>query len=398
MPLRYERAARAPDNPLGFDLTRAPAVGALALPNLEAADDEIGRVRTVGFGPVLPFASSRRALLTPDGWGWLEGGGRGALPAGFDFAYYNAAPRDQQIDLVRGGASLVLENMNRQHARLESRLPEVRPKAFLVPAEFDQGSEIPLRCDTLWIDTDRALVTMTWRGIVAVPTPDEEALGAIVVAAESKGREVGYKQIAKLLRDGSMSSTTDGDTFNETNPLSVRHDALSTPAAPRVDTRHTPPARVAAPPPDPYPPARPVSAPILPVVAPAPVVIQAEDTSTPIYEELSSTDVFETTMTDEPKTLQRMLEVQRIEDPLSDEPLTSPALVRPDAIPVLDVSDYARIAAAVERGDAARVLFGYGLTMPDLPRLTRVWTERVAADPGFAEAFARELAAARRAR
>jgi hypothetical protein len=383
MPLRYERAARAPDNPLGFDLTAPPAIGALALPNLEAADDEIGRVRTIGFGPVPPSAGTRRALLPPEGWAWLEGGGRGPLPQRFDFAFYNAAPRDQQIDLVRPGASLVLENLSRAHRRLETKLPTVRPKAFLVPADEERGSEVALRCDTVWIDTDRALLTLTWRGIVAVPSSNEEELGALVVAAESKGREVGYKQIAKLLREG-LSTTTDGDTFSETSPLALRHDATHAPAAPRMDARHTPPGRAPAPPP------------LVPKVAPAPVVIQAEDSSTgaPIWEELSSSDVFESTSTDEPKTLQRLLDARRIEDPHTDE-LTKPRL--PTAQITLDVASFARIAAAVERGDAAGALFDYGLTPADLPRLTREWTERSAADPAFAEAFARALAAARRA-
>ena len=76
MPLRYERAARAPDNPAGFDLTRAAVTGALALPNLEAADDEIGAGRTVGFGPVPPGAPSRRSLLQPEGAAWIEHGRR----------------------------------------------------------------------------------------------------------------------------------------------------------------------------------------------------------------------------------------------------------------------------------------------------------------------------------
>jgi hypothetical protein len=86
-----------------------------------------------------------------------------------------------------------------------------------------------------------------------------------------------------------------------------------------------------------------------------------------------------------------------VEDPFTEEPSTRPLLVRP---PVsrdeLAAADYARIAAAVERGDAAGVLFSYGLALPDVPRLTRTWTERGAADPAFAQAFAEKLEEARR--
>jgi hypothetical protein len=387
LPLRYERAARAPDNPVGFDLTRPPVPGALALPNLEAADDEIGRVRTIGFGPVLPAAGTRRGLLGPEGWAWIEGSARGPAPPTFDFAFYNAAPRDQQLDLVRPGTTLLLENLNREHRRLETRLPSVRPKAFLVPSDDpDRGSEIALRCDTVWIDTDRALVTLSWRGVLAVPTPDEEALGALVVAAESKDREIGLKQIAKLFRDGFTSTTTDGDTFSETNPLSVRHDGLrvASPSVPDGSVADDAPRAVTR-----------ASAARMPVAAPAPVLIQAEGAAQPLWEELSSSDLFETTSADEPKTLQN-IDMRGIEDPLSEEPSTRPVLQGPPAPrTTLTIADFARIAAAAERGDAARVLFEYGLGLPDLPRITRTWTERSAVDATFARTFARELEAAR---
>jgi hypothetical protein len=387
MPLRYERAARAPDNPVGFDLTRAPVTGALALPNLEAADDEIGAGRTVGFGPVPASAPSRRGLINADGAAWMERGRRGPAPASFDFAYHNAAPRDQQLDVLRTGATLVLGNLNREHARLETRLPSVRAKAFLVPADIERGLEIPLRCDTVWIDTDRAVVTLSWRGFITVSSPDEETLGSLVVAAESKGREVGYAQIMKLMRDGISSTTSDGDTFVETH-------RIRRPAAPAT------PATAA--------PAPSVTRPSL-ITAPGPVVIESDETSPPgSWEELSATDFVESNTSDmiraplpsleETKT-QQHVDLRRflIEDPRTDEPSTKPMLERPPTRSDLDAADYARIAVAVERGDAARVLFRYGLTLVDLPRLQRTWTERATVDAAFGRALAAAVQAARRA-
>ena len=385
MPLRYERAARASDNPVGFDLTRAPVPGALALPNLEAADDEIGAGRTVGFGPVPPGAPSRRSLLHADGAAWIERGRRGPAPASFDFAYHNAAPRDQQLDVLRTGATLVLGNLNREHPRLETRLPSVRAKAFLVPADIERGLEIPLRCDTLWIDTDRAVLTLSWRGFITVGSPDEEALGSLVIAAESKGREVGYAQIMKLMRDGISTTTGDGDTFVETH-------RIRRPAAPNAPAAPSPSAM------------RPVL-----ITTPGPVVIEAEETSPPAsWEELSATDFVESNTSEiiraplappeETKTQQHVdLGLFLIEDPRTDEPSTKPMLHYPAPRGDLDAADYARIAVAVERGDAARALFRYGLALVDLPRLQRTWTERAQADPAFGRALAAAVEAARRA-
>src|SRR6185437_15145144 len=87
MPLGHERAAKSRANPHGFDLAARPRVGAPALPNLEAADDEIGGARTVGFGPVAPAAAARRGLLSAAGWAWADGGGRGPAPEGLDFGF-----------------------------------------------------------------------------------------------------------------------------------------------------------------------------------------------------------------------------------------------------------------------------------------------------------------------
>jgi hypothetical protein len=278
------------------------------------------------------------------------------VPAGFDFAFYNAAPRDQQIDVVRPGTSLILENLNPRHARLETRLPTVRPKAFLVPEDLDRAVDIALRCDTVWIDADRALMTMSYRGYLSVPTPDDDALGMIVVAAEAKGREVGVRQIARLLNMGASSTTTDGDTFAETNRLIA-------------------PSRTGMP------------------VAPQPILIQSEETAPPMsWEELSSSDLFESTSTtfsgiEDPKTLER-IDVRR----LGDEPRTRPASLRAP----LGVGDRARIAVAIERGDAAAVMLDYGMAPADLLRLQRAWEAECAADPAFAAKFAAEVAAARR--
>src|SRR6185436_20451978 len=72
---------------------------------------------------------------------------------------------------------LVLENLHRDHERLVTRLPGLRPRARLEAGGSQR--EIPLACDTLWIDTDRAICTLTWRGFVPLQVPDDE--GHVVV-------------------------------------------------------------------------------------------------------------------------------------------------------------------------------------------------------------------------
>jgi hypothetical protein len=227
MPLRYERAARAPDNPVGVDLARAPTLGELALPNLEAVDDAPDTGQTLGFGPVPIAAATRRGLLHPEALAWATEGGKGPVPKGFDFAFYNAAPRDQQIDLLRHSASIVLENLHREHARFVAKLPHVRPRTFLVSRDGERSLEVALRCDTLWIDTDRAVMSLSWRGLVGLGADEAEGLETLVVAAESKGKELRYKHIQRMLRDGA-SVSLDEDHTGDTHPLAVRHDRVRT--------------------------------------------------------------------------------------------------------------------------------------------------------------------------
>lgn len=172
MPLVYERAAGGPatSNPVG--------VGATRLPNLQPpgarANDPGVVVAPIGFGPIAPTwpgRASRRAVDVT----WPAGGR--SMPEGFDPGFFNAAPSDQQIDALGGPIRLVLENLHRDHPRLVTILPDLQPRAVI-----DTGGgqrEIALRCDTLWIDTDRAICTLTWRGFVPLQAPDDE--GHVIV-------------------------------------------------------------------------------------------------------------------------------------------------------------------------------------------------------------------------
>jgi hypothetical protein len=236
MPLRYERAARAPDNPVGLDLAAAPSAGALALPNLEPVEDDPGG-HTIGFGPIAPEWQPRRELLG----GHPPPAAGAQVPEGFDFGFFNASPRDQQVDLLRANARVVLENLHPRHARLETRIPAVKPKAFFVDIN-GRANEIALRCDTVWIDTDRAVLALTWRGLCTVDG-GEDPPGTLVVAVESRGKEIRYKQVEALMRDGTIGSLgTDDLATEEPNPMGVRHDSVR----PDAPTPPTLPPRSAA--------------------------------------------------------------------------------------------------------------------------------------------------------
>jgi hypothetical protein len=190
MPLVYERAAGGPEttNPVG--LRGLPnAYGRIVLPNLQPPGILITSpsdyLEPVGFGPIAPSWPTRREKL---GRGAPEDAGidvhRGPLPEDFDASYFNHAPRDQQVQLLRDNERIVLENLHPDHPRFVTNLPGVRPRAIVERQGVTQS--VPLRCDTLWIDTDRALCTLTWRAQVPLNHPEEQ--GRVVLTLDSPGQ------------------------------------------------------------------------------------------------------------------------------------------------------------------------------------------------------------------
>ncbi|HSN96652.1 MAG TPA: DUF2169 domain-containing protein, partial [Candidatus Nanopelagicales bacterium] len=190
MPLRYERAGGGPDtsNPVGMRPDAADTYGAVAIPNLQPPGMHLTRrgdaIPPIGFGPIAPTWPSRLEKLHHHAGAFLQSGGRLAqpLPEGIDLRFFNAAPGDQQLDELRSDARLVLENLHPQHPRLVTGLPGTSPRAALerpgAPPE-----EVRLACDTLWIDTDRGICSLVWRGQVTLDRPN--APGRVVISLDS---------------------------------------------------------------------------------------------------------------------------------------------------------------------------------------------------------------------
>lgn len=89
------------------------------------------------------------------------------LPQDFRFAYWNCAPEDQQIPhLPDGGLRIALDHLvspaQAPSGRVVFELPRYR--AFVL-ARFDNGvmHPIPLRVDTLIVDTEAMTVAQVWR-------------------------------------------------------------------------------------------------------------------------------------------------------------------------------------------------------------------------------------------
>jgi hypothetical protein len=170
-----------PDNPLGTGVD-----GDEAAPISYPDDAE----RTACFAPTSQIWPTRREKLPPEvrshvADAMLE------IPEGFDWSFFQAAPRDQQLRYLDGDEWIVLEGMHPELQSIRTRLPTV--KAFARVHEKGRPSDRlgELNADLLVIDAERQTCSLTWRGNFTVA--NEEALTDLDVAA---GIAVGGERMA----------------------------------------------------------------------------------------------------------------------------------------------------------------------------------------------------------
>jgi hypothetical protein len=225
MSLRYERAPRSADNPIGVHVTGLVAPGAPAAANLEVGEGAV----VPCFAPVPAGFRARRARLGETGERWarrLEG----APPPGFDYGFFNVAPEDQQLELLRGGALVRLEHLTPDRAVFETRLPQLRPRAHLLSPRAASPREIALRADTLWIDAERAIATLTFRGLVTLDAhDDDDAVLAVVTDAPSDPRSQRHlDELFRAVRGGGDLPQASPPAAMPRDTATIRWDAENT--------------------------------------------------------------------------------------------------------------------------------------------------------------------------
>lgn len=196
MPLRWERAFGGPDHPLnpvgrGLAAVETGQGRVRALPNLEDPAHRVtspdDRPPPACFAPLHPAWPARldrsgtydRAWLQSR-WPWL--------PEDFDWAYYNAAPPQQQVEgYWRGDERVWAKGMHPVHGSIEAQLPGHLPRCFLEirRPEGVAFTPVPLRCDTITLDMERLAAVVLWRGLVEVPSESLAEVETLFLLHES---------------------------------------------------------------------------------------------------------------------------------------------------------------------------------------------------------------------
>lgn len=159
IPIRYERASRGAS---GFDenLVGMPKGPNLAVPNFADPHDPDA---PAGFGPIPPHWPARRRLLRDLDPSLIDAR-EPAIPDTFAWSFFHAAPTDQRCSFFEGNEWVVLEGLHADHPRLESQVPSARARARVYGSETTGYREIGLAADTMWIDGNRSLCCIVWRG------------------------------------------------------------------------------------------------------------------------------------------------------------------------------------------------------------------------------------------
>jgi hypothetical protein len=290
--LRYEHAAGGPetDNPAGIDPRRADARGRRALPELLPVGFELKRpdqvIPTIGLGPLGAGWRPRRGYLGDQDEAWLRGPREAALPPGFPPRFFQAAPMDQWLDRpIAANERLVLEGLHDSIPRLVTSLAGIEPWAVL------GASDEPLRLsgDLLYIDTDRCLLTLTFRAQVPLDEqagPIEALLVGMPMGAPPSAEAVRRAHEAGKAPEIWVESTSDEPDLGRRRALPFPEAAGQPVVAPPafVPPAFVPPPALGAPPlrMDAAPPLRMDAAPPLRMDAALPLPLRAEAQAQPV--------------------------------------------------------------------------------------------------------------------
>ncbi len=243
MPLIWERAAGGPgtSNPVGVHLDgRADVYGMVPLPNLRTPHARLLKrgdfIAPIGFAPMAPSWPLRAGNLGQYAAGWdHRRWSERPLPADFDGAYFNAAPLDQhQREPFAGNEQILLENLHPDIPSLTTRLQSVQPFAG-VSRGGSAREDVPLLCDTLVIDADRAICTLIWRAQVSLWHPDDA--GEIAVWMEQTPARA--RSLGSITLSGSEASPREAALpfAVETPTNSGIFDEPTAPIEPALPTR-----------------------------------------------------------------------------------------------------------------------------------------------------------------
>jgi hypothetical protein len=334
------------------------------------------------------------------------------LPAELDPAFFNVAPRDQQIDAIRPSDRIVLENLHPEHPRLATRLVAAAPRV-VIERPGAAAEELGMRCDTLCIDTDRGTCTLTWRAQIPLDRRDAPGRALITLARGAaavehtiegallpaldlpfvKGSAVPPPSAQPAPIDLSWGETSDA------LPEELAAPAGFLPFVPAVDTEDDDEGEMITlippplDPPTPPPPRGPLATMELLVVPEIPKAPPPPRAPLATMELIAFPEIPKAPPLLGPLATPEMLAAAEIPDELTPVPTEPPPPIEaeppPPSDPGLPLDDYpiercAAVAASIarRRDEAPAILEAHALTPPLWESLDRHWRDEIRKETG----------------
>ncbi len=182
IPLVYEHAfggTDCPDNPVGIgkDGIFAPQLDHLS----RLVRTPSSTIDAACFGPVSPSWPVRHTKIGTFDASWSAKRWP-SMPVDHDWAYWQSAPTQQQLDLARGDETFVLVGVHPKYGVIDGRLPGRTARCFA-----DRNGhlyEVALRLDTIAFDADKMKIDMIFRGSMEVADDDATDVAAVFVTME----------------------------------------------------------------------------------------------------------------------------------------------------------------------------------------------------------------------
>lgn len=155
-------------NPFGkgfFKFTPAELIENQPVPNTEEVNCPIksasDKYRPMSFGAI-PRVHPDRAMYVGTYDKYWRDYVAPMLPADFDERFYQSAPRDQQLPYLKGGERVTMKNLTPE-LHIQFELPKLELYSTLIMKSGEELN-IPLNIDTLLLEPDEQLFTITHRG------------------------------------------------------------------------------------------------------------------------------------------------------------------------------------------------------------------------------------------
>ena len=203
-----------------YATTEEPAVATPLLP--EYLRTATGEVTRVGARAMWAGTLDGAAIVNDDGVPCAP------IPRGFDYLAFNVAPPEQQLEMLSLTAQIVLDGLG-PGGRRTARLPGIKPRVFVLSGSGFGGArppdEVVLRCDTIWIDADRGLCTLVWRGVVPTP-PSARVAPSLVLALDEGDRSRTWAKALDELDDATWAAATTPEDAREVPEIAIDDDEI----------------------------------------------------------------------------------------------------------------------------------------------------------------------------